>query len=288
MRQNNVNSLTASQEEILAELETLRRLLDAADIPECAAEGEGLVIMRLCSGLGLDEWEALSRRRDLRDWLALPLSADPVPFLTSIQRTLKELVFLSEHDPMTRLYNRGAFERILSAELIRASRAGQSLALVLFDIDNFKKVNDTYGHPCGDRVLETLGALLLAEKRTYDYAARVGGEEFALILPGVGLVRAQMVIERILAAARTLRIVCGDGGTPLNVTISAGLAITKGKAATSREKLYALADEALYKAKAMGKDRLVAAPIADLTAAPEKTLVRADEKRFLFTGQTKG
>jgi diguanylate cyclase (GGDEF)-like protein len=97
-----------------------------------------------------------------------------------------------------------------------------------------------------------------------------------------------MVIERILEAARSLRVVCDGVDTPLHVTISAGLACTKGKTATTREKLYALADEALYKAKTSGKDRLVAAPIADLTGPSEKTLVRADEKRFLFTGLTKG
>jgi len=280
--------LDASQEEMLAELETLQRMLAKVEKPPCATEDDGVVIMRLCSGLSLAGWETLCNRKDLRDWLALPLSANPLPFLSRIQETLEELVFLSEHDPLTKLYNRGAFERILAAELVRSSRAGQSLALVLLDLDDFKAINDTHGHPCGDRVIETIGALLLAEKRTYDSAARVGGEEFALILPSVGLVRAEMVIERILAAVRSLKIVCNGVDTPLHVTISAGLAITKGKMATTREKLYALADEALYQAKAAGKDRIVAAPIADLTGPPEKTLVRADEKRFLFTGLTKG
>jgi diguanylate cyclase (GGDEF)-like protein len=288
MKHNDADFLDASQEEMLAELSTLRRMLDAVDNHPRATNEAGMVIMRLCPGMGLADWETLGRRKDLRDWLALPLTANPLPFLTRIQETLRELVFLSEHDTLTKVYNRGAFERILAAELIRASRAGQSLALVLLDLDNFKAVNDTYGHPCGDRVLETVGALLLAEKRTYDYVARIGGEEFALILPSVGLVRAEMVIERILAAVRALSIVCDGVDTQLHITISAGLACTKGKTSTTREKLYALADEALYMAKAAGKDRMVAAPIADLTGPSEKTLVRADEKRFLFTGLTKG
>jgi len=275
-------------EALLAELETLRLMLAPVEKPACATEGDGMIIMRLCSGLTLPEWECLRNRRDLRDWLALPLSANPFPYLTRIQQTLEELVFLSEHDPLTKLYNRGAFERILGAELIRSARSGQSLALVLLDLDDFKLVNDTYGHPCGDRVLETMGALLAAEKRTYDYAARIGGEEFALILPGVGLMRAEGVIERLIESARSLHIVCDGVDTPLRVTISAGLACTKGKYPISLEKLYALADEALYTAKAQGKDRLFSAPIADLTAPPENTLVRADEKRFLFTGSTKG
>lgn len=275
-------------EALAVELDELRQLLDGTEKPACAEEGEGLVIMRLCSGLTLKEWECLGSRRDLRDWMALPITANPFPYLTRIQQTLKELVFLSEHDPLTKLHNRGAFERILAAELIRSSRSGQPLALVLLDLDDFKAVNDTYGHPCGDRVLETMGALLAAEKRTYDYAARVGGEEFALILPGVGMVRAEGIVERLIESARTLRVVCDGVDTPLCVTLSAGIACTKGKVAISREKLYAMADEALYAAKAEGKDRAHCAPIADLAGTPEKTLVRADEKRFLFTGTAKG
>lgn len=280
--------LGVTQEQLLAELTLLRRLLAQTETPPCALQGDGLVILRLCSGLDLAGWETLSHRQELRDWLALPLASDPLPFLARIQNTLQELVFLSEHDSLTKLYNRGAFDRILAAEIVRASRAGQSLALVLFDLDDFKCINDSYGHPCGDRVLETIGSLLTAEKRSYDYAARVGGEEFALILPSVGLVRAQMVIGRIVEAARSLKIVCEGVETPLRVTLSAGLAITKGKMPMAPEKLYALADAALYQAKASGKDQVVAAPIADLTGPPEKTLVRADEKRFLFTGTTKG
>lgn len=277
-----------AQEAVLAELETLRRLLAATDPPTCATAGEGLVIMRLCSGLDLTQWEAMARRLDLRDWLAMPLSSNPLPFLTRIQDTLRELMFLSEHDPLTTLINRGAFERILDAELVRAARAGQTLTLVLFDCDDFKAINDSYGHPCGDRVLESIGALLAREKRVYDHAARVGGEEFALILPGLGLVRAQLVVERILAATRTLTVLCDGVDTPLHLTLSAGLVCTKGKKPVSRQTLYAQADAALYQAKSAGKDRFVTAPILDLTGPPEVSLVRADEKRFLFTGTSKG
>ncbi|EFL51263.1 diguanylate cyclase [Solidesulfovibrio fructosivorans JJ]] len=288
MNPENGHLPSATREALLAELDTLRSMLADLDNPSSQSGEEGMIIMRLCSGLRLVDWEAISHQRDFRDWLALPLHADPLPFLARIQETLNDLVFLSEHDPLTKLYNRGAFERILSAELVRAYRAGQSLALVLLDVDDFKAVNDTYGHPCGDKVLEDLGAMLLAEKRAYDYAARIGGEEFALILPSVGLVRAEMVVSRVLAAVRSMTILCDGVSTPLHITISAGLAITKGKIPTTREKLYALADTALYQAKTAGKDRVMAAPIADLTGPPEKTLVRADEKRFLFTGLTKG
>jgi diguanylate cyclase (GGDEF)-like protein len=282
------SSLDADQEAVLAELDTLRRLLAESPKSSAAAKAAGVVILRLFSDLDLARWEALCRRADLRAWLALPLASNPLPALTHIQETLRELVFLSEHDPLTKVHNRGAFDRILDAELIRAARSGQSLAMVLFDLDNFKAINDVHGHPCGDRVLGRIGSLLLAEKRPYDTVARVGGEEFGLILPGLGLVRSEAVSHRILAAVRTLSVVCDGEDTPLHLTVSAGLACTKGKKAVSPQTLYALADKALYQAKAAGKDRLVAAPIVDLAGPPEASLVRADEKRFLFTGTTKG
>ena len=288
MKPNPAPTFDVSQEAVLAELTTLRRLLAKADKPSGATGDDGLVLLRLCPDLDLTQWEALSRRADLRDWLALPLAANPLPYLTRIQATLQELVFLSEHDPLTKLTNRGAFERILDAELIRAARSGQSLSLVLLDLDNFKTINDTHGHPCGDRVLQAVGALLAAEKRVYDTAARVGGEEFALILPGQGLTQTELVASRLLEAVRDLAIVCDDGAPAIHLTFSAGLACTKGKRPIRQEALYAQADKALYQAKTAGKNRLVAAPIADLAGEPEPSLVRADEKRFLFTGSTKG
>ena len=162
------------------------------------------------------------------------------------------------------------------------------MSLALIDLDDFKAVNDTHGHPCGDRVLQAIGALLLSGKRAYDTAARVGGEEFALILPGLSLTRAGAAITRILESTRELPIFCDGVDTPIRLTFSAGLACTKGKRPITADALYAQADKALYEAKTTGKNRLVSAPIADLTVAPEESLVRADEKRFLFTGTTKG
>lgn len=287
-KQRDIPPLDLRQEAVLAELAGLRRLLAEADKPSEATGDDGLVLLRPCPDITLTQWEILSRGRELRDWLALPLTANPLPWLTHIQETLRELTFLSEHDPLTKLTNRGAFQRILEAECLRAARAGQSLSLALLDLDDFKAINDTRGHPCGDLVLMAFASLLAADKRAYDTAARVGGEEFGLILPGLGLTRSQAVVTRLLEATRGISVLCDGQDIPVRLTASAGLACTKGKIPVSANDLFAQADKALYQAKTSGKDRLVAAPIADLTAPPEASLVRADEKRFLFTGTTKG
>jgi diguanylate cyclase (GGDEF)-like protein len=272
---------------ILAEIFSLRRLL-AERMAACRPGGpEGddeVVLMRLCTGLSLDAWDALARDHDLRDWLAMPMRGHPLPYLRRIQKTIRELAHLSDHDHLTGLSNRAAFERTLAAELERSSRNGTSLSLAIMDLDAFKAINDTYGHLCGDEVLRGVAAVIGEAKRTYDFAARIGGEEFALILPGLGLARAETAVRRIVAAVAALHVACEGVVRDLRVTVSAGLACTKGKVAIARDDLFGPADRALYEAKAQGRNRLVKAPLVDLTVPPEKTLVGADEKKFLFTG----
>ena len=143
-RKTPIPVLDTSQDAILAELEILRHLLvEAAGTPEATGE-TGVVLLRLFPDLDLSRWETLCHRIDLRAWLALPFSANPLQTLVHIQETIRNLVFLSEHDPLTRLSNRGAFDRILDAECIRATRSGQALALALIDLDDFKQINDTH------------------------------------------------------------------------------------------------------------------------------------------------
>jgi len=272
---------------ILAEILTLRGLLAermaACDHDDPDGAGD-VMLMRLCSGLTLHDWEALAKDHDLHDWLVMPMRGHPLPYLKRIQRSLRELAHLSDHDHLTGLANRAAFERTLAAELERSTRNGTALSLAILDLDDFKAINDTYGHLCGDEVLRQAAAVIADAKRTYDFAARIGGEEFALILPGLGLARAEAAVTRLVAAMSALRVDCQDAASGLRVTVSAGLACTKGKVALSRDGLFGPADQALYEAKAQGKNRLVKAPLVDLTVPPEKTLVGADEKKFLFTG----
>lgn len=272
---------------ILAEIYALRRLLAQrmAVCPAADPDGAGdIMLMRLCTGLTLDAWDAMSRENNLHDWLAMPMRGHPLPYLRRIQQTIRELAHLSDHDHLTGLANRAAFERTLAAEMERSMRNGTSLSLVVLDLDDFKAVNDTYGHLCGDEVLRRVAGVIGEVKRTYDFAARIGGEEFALVLPGLGLARAEAAVRRILAAVAALRVTCEDAAEDLRVTVSAGLACTKGKVAITRDDLFGPADQALYAAKAQGKNRVVKAPLVDLILPPEKTLVGADEKKFLFTG----
>lgn len=242
-----------------------------------------MAILRLCPGLEINEWQEMAAEANLSEWLTLPLDGDAYPHLQHLQATLRELSHKTEHDPLTGLANRRAFDRFLDVEIERAQRNTTPVSLAIFDLDDFKKVNDTYGHQCGDNVLVALGRIMSENRRRYDLAARLGGEEFAVIIPGIGMMKAKKALERILGELRDEVIACGD--ERVRVTASVGLASYKGRVDFSAAQLYELADEALYDAKATGKDRIVTAPIPDLGKAPEdKSLVLADEKKFLFTG----
>lgn len=267
------------------ELEALRRAILTRH-PELAPELERredlLALLRLVPGLSLEQWPNLSESLGLRDWLAVPLSGDDLPFLTLLGRTLEDLSFQTEHDPLTSLPNRRAFDLTMDRELERTRRAGVSLSVAVLDLDDFKILNDTHGHPCGDEALVETARILLTGIRRYDLVARIGGEEFALVFPETGLTRSSLILERILDTLRRVRVGCNQTGVRL--TASVGLVCTKGRGERSARDLLDAADKALYQAKRSGKDRMVAAPLMDLAAPAKATLVEASEKRFLFTG----
>jgi diguanylate cyclase (GGDEF)-like protein len=154
-------------------------------------------------------------------------------------------------DGLTGLANRRQADEALAAELARAERLGGPVALILADVDDFKLVNDRFGHPTGDIVLRDLAQALWETVREIDIAARWGGEEFAVILPGTDLEGAAQVAERIRLALSERMIVSADG-VPLNVRASFGVAATNAPA--TPEQLIEAADDALYRAKRAGKD----------------------------------
>lgn len=158
-------------------------------------------------------------------------------------------------DGLTGLANRRQADASLATELARAERLGGPVSLILADVDDFKLVNDRHGHPTGDIVLRDLAHALLETIREIDTAARWGGEEFAVILPGTDLVGAAQVAERVRQALTQRGMVSSDG-VPLRVTASFGVAAAG--ASTTMSQLVEAADEALYRAKRAGKDRVYA------------------------------
>jgi diguanylate cyclase (GGDEF)-like protein len=154
-------------------------------------------------------------------------------------------------DALTGLANRRAAEQALTVELARAVRFGSPLSLVFADLDHFKQVNDRFGHPSGDLVLRELAAVLAATVREIDLAARWGGEEFCLILPGTDLAGAAQLAERVRTALAERTILTAEG-LPLHVTASFGVAGQPPLA--SAEELIASADAALYDAKRRGRN----------------------------------
>ena len=161
-------------------------------------------------------------------------------------------------DDLTGLSNRRAFEEALSSEVERAKRFGGDLGLVLIDLDNFKSVNDTYGHPQGDLVLREVARVLRDSSREVDHAARYGGEELAVILPGTDLEGAFNRAERIREEIERLRIPLLRGGGTVSVTTSCGVAAARAAGAEGRTLVQA-ADNALYQAKRSGKNTSVRA-----------------------------
>ncbi|MBF0482080.1 MAG: GGDEF domain-containing protein [Desulfovibrionaceae bacterium] len=274
----------ASRERLVDELSAIWKAV--LDNPGLARDCDtGLIIMRLCAGLTMEQWSELAAKHDLSRWMALPLRENPAPHLVELQKILEDLTYRSEHDSLTNLANRAQFERFLELEFERAGRTGAPLSLAMFDVDDFKAVNDAHGHPCGDKVLVEMAGILLAGKRGYDLAARIGGEEFVLVLPGAGMIRALAVVERLLEVLGERVFSCSPSGAgPFRVTASAGLACHRGGAGLSPAQLIEMADKALYKAKENGKNRVEKAPLPPLPEDIRKTYVHSEEKRFLFTG----
>ncbi len=160
---------------------------------------------------------------------------------------------LAETDPLTETFNRRALAEKLLQEMERANRYGTVLTCLMADIDNFKAINDTYGHLMGDSVLRQLAGILRREQRAVDIVARYGGEEFVILLPETGGSGARIFAERILRRVATHDF--GDSGRPIHVTISIGIASFPDDRVGDGESLLKLADANLYKAKVDGRNR---------------------------------
>lgn len=263
-----------SDEALLGELETLEKELRFSSV-----SSEVSALVRLIQAD--PSWPERLRRNKMDQWVVLPLHSDKFPALTRLKEHIDRLTFLQGQDPLTGLVNRRGFDSTMTMEVERSTRFKTPLTLCIMDLDNFKAVNDTYGHPCGDEVLQAVASILLSEMRMIDTAARIGGEEFALLLPGTGLARAQKLLQRIQSVIKVTEISCGPD--KLAVTMSMGVASYRGKLPPDPDKLLVEADKALYRAKRAGKNRIEVAPILDMIHGEDPSLVHQDEKRFLFS-----
>jgi diguanylate cyclase (GGDEF)-like protein len=165
----------------------------------------------------------------------------------------REILF--EFDPLTDIFNRQAFFRILSYEYARASRTGQACCICMVDLDHFKTINDTYGHLVGDKVLHVVAHYLTDRLRPYDSMCRYGGEEFLICLPSTKLDKAKKIVNRLRVGLFSLPI---DLGKDKKLNITASFSIAKMATNIPLYSNVARADEALYAAKHGGRNQAIA------------------------------
>ena len=169
-------------------------------------------------------------------------------------RVLEDALYSLRYDSLTGLYSRRTFDEVFVKEIERANRYGKELSVLFFDLDDFKQVNDTFGHLAGDDALEHVARVVMGEIRTIDIASRYGGEEIVVVLPETGKAAAFVVGERIREKVETMKLNYND--QIINLTISGGIATLPIDAADSKN-LIANADIAVYKAKEAGKNNIV-------------------------------
>ncbi|MEA9976831.1 MULTISPECIES: diguanylate cyclase [unclassified Pseudomonas] len=172
-----------------------------------------------------------------------------------LQAANRQLQLLSSTDRLTGLYNRGHWEESLKLEYARHCRYDTPMTLVMFDIDHFKRVNDTYGHQAGDKVIQCMSETVLEHIRDVDIAGRYGGEEFAVLLPGTTKAGGMVFAERLREAVEAQEVV--HDGKSIRCTISLGVA-DLSKPAPEYKQLIEWADQALYVSKEGGRNRVSA------------------------------
>jgi diguanylate cyclase len=193
-----------------------------------------------------------------------------------LQAVIDGLCEISSRDALTGLSNRRQFEAAIGREVDRVARIGEPALLLVIDIDHFKRVNDTYGHAAGDVVIQSVANTLLDCVRPMDTVARIGGEEFSIILPNCPPAFGQTVAERIRHKVATLPVVV-IGGQQLSITISIGGAFAPQWVRSSATLWCERSDQQLYRAKTEGRNRTC-------LEMPPLTVVSAEEKSFLFSG----
>lgn len=174
--------------------------------------------------------------------------------IRELEESRKALAELATTDALTKLKNRRAFFENGTKALAYARRYVADLSVILLDIDHFKKINDTYGHQAGDEALILVASILMGMARTEDTVARIGGEEFALLLPDTNRLGTAVLAERIRSAIEREQFIAGDKIAP--ITVSIGIASFGTDPAESIDQLLGVADNRLYLAKNAGRNRI--------------------------------
>ena len=191
-----------------------------------------------------------------------------------LQSLIDSLVDLSSRDALTGLANRRSFELALAREIDRVARAGEPALLLALDIDHFKQVNDTHGHASGDLVLKAVAKALIECVRPMDMVARIGGEEFAIVMPNCPAAFGEAVAERVRRRIEAMPVAIGPS-QQISVSVSIGGAFAPQWVRSSPALWIERADVQLYRAKGQGRNRVCLEPSAVL-------VVSAEEKALLF------
>jgi diguanylate cyclase (GGDEF)-like protein len=208
----------------------------------------------------IDHWEGLcgilqrqiSLRTAICDYFCSINKVMRNPKLIEIQ-LFEQIDTLSKYDKLTNLFNRHSFDDVMNRELARANRHKTPLSLLLIDLDDFKRVNDVHGHLAGDKVLQHIARIILQEKRTEDIAARLGGDELAIILPETEKNSALVVAKRIRRSVEETPLM--HDGQAIGLTLSGGVASFPQDVANAKD-LLRKTDSALYQAKDSGKNTI--------------------------------
>ena len=231
-------------------------VLDDVDLP------------RLAKGLDLGVSDYLFKPIDRNELLArVRTQVRWRRYHRRLRTMLERSVSMAYTDALTGAFNRRYLNAHLDRRLMEIADDGKPVSIMMFDIDNFKAVNDTYGHAVGDDVLTSLAERVMDNVRPFDLLARYGGEEFVLIMPGTAPEHALMVADRLREIVCSVPFQVDSGTRALTVAISAGVVTTLDPNETANT-LIQQADEALYKAKRAGRNRVVVAELAHQQATP--------------------
>ncbi|MCX7896299.1 MAG: bifunctional diguanylate cyclase/phosphodiesterase [Rhodocyclaceae bacterium] len=282
-----IDPLQLSVREYLPERESDAAVFDEADL---ALQTRSLILETpkiggiVGIGVGAEVVRDPTLRLVIDSVLATMLNV--IGSVKAIHKYTRDMEYYATRDPLTDLYNRRVFWELFEYEIGRAQRQHYSFALLLIDLDNFKLINDGYGHAIGDKYLQAVARTLRELVRPGDILGRYGGDEFVAILPDTDLAGAENAARRLLAAGDALEIEAADGRR-VNASFSIGVALYPLHGETAKD-LFLMADSMMYKAKQLGRDQIVV-PSRDeaaeaIRSANETTLMvikAVDEKRIV-------